>query len=535
MIALRVFLALSLCVPASSTVADTSIPSFEPGTTGPPVLTFDELTTLATVDPPPAALQQKLDTLLSTPFVNNNEAEHAPIGHLERPGAGLILRVAEWNINRTPRDGDVKLALAEARGFLDRARQNPAVTPKKLTATEEQITNLQKADIVILDEIDDGVDRENYHNVPQELAKALHMNFAYAVEFIELNRIYMGVKRMDTAGSVANVPRGAAFGLDPRRYLGLEGTALLSRYPIRSARIVHLPEEYDWYHQEIRALSDLEKARRWTAEKLFNERIRRQVRRGSRLALIADLEIPGSPTGIVTVICPHLEDYCGPAGRRAQMKYLLTQLPALSNPVIMGGDLNTLRHNGQPLTFRDLLHTYLLNYHFWLGEAFYFFVPVPGIGEIFRGANYVKNLHDPTAVNIPVFFSDPSRPLFDAVRSFRFDDGGRFDFDGNTRYSYHHHGRTLADSSQRTWKGFEPTFSFARTFGGLIGAYKIDWFFIKTNPARSGEFTWFPEFGRTLPLVNTALSPRISDHCPTTIDLPLNAGSSNETAQMGHQ
>jgi endonuclease/exonuclease/phosphatase family metal-dependent hydrolase len=308
--------------------------------------------------------------------------------------------------------------------------------------------------------------------------------------------------------------------------LGLEGSAILTRYPIKAARIVRLPQEYDWYHGEIQALSDLEKARRWTAERIFEERIKRQVRRGGRLAMIVDLEIPGSPTGVVTVVCPHLEDYCGPRGRREQMRYLLSQIQALQNPVIMGGDLNTLGHNGRPLTVKRAVFRYLLDYHFWLREAFFFFVPVPGIGEGFRVANYWKNWRDPTAINVPILLSNPERHIFDDVRSFRFQDGDSFDFAGDRRLSYRHRGGTLADSSQRAWKGFTPTFSFRRTFGGLVGEYKIDWFFVKTalvaHPTAAGSTeSLTAEFGRTLPLVNTALQPRISDHCPTTLEVPL--------------
>lgn len=127
------------------------------------------------------------------------------------------------------------------------------------------------------------MDREHYHNVPRDLATALHMNYAFAVEFLELNRIYMGLKNMD-APDKAHAGRANNFGLDLSRYLGLEGTAILSRLPIDFARIIRLPDVYDWYHDEIRALSDLENARRWTAERVFNERIRRQIRRGGRLA-----------------------------------------------------------------------------------------------------------------------------------------------------------------------------------------------------------------------------------------------------------
>jgi len=478
---------------------------------GPPTLTFQELITAADLDPVPAALQGKMDTLFNTPFISNSAGSS---------GATVNERgfhIAEWNIYRTPQDTDAELALMNAPGFAEKAGNNPEFRAKKLTALKEQLSVLRQADIVVLNEIDDGVDREHYHDVPRNLAEALHMNYAFAVEFLELNRIYMGLKNMDEPDKV-HAGRANNFGLDPDRYLGLEGTALLSRFPIRSARIIHLPDAYDWYHDEIRALSDLEKARRWTAERIFNESIRRQVRRGGRLALIVELSVPGAPGGSVTIVCPHLEDYCSSRGRRRQIDFLLTQIRDLEGAVVIAGDLNTLGHNGRPLTINSIFRRWLLNGRFWLRQVTYFLLPVPGVGEIFQAANYFKNLHDPTAFSVPVFMSNPERHLFTDTRSFRFEDGGQLDFSGDPARSYRHYGRTLADSSERQWKGFTPTFSFEKTYGGLVGRFKLDWMFVKRASDRPAE-SLIPSFGRTLNLVNGAVAPRISPHSPTELEI----------------
>jgi len=201
---------------------------------GPPTLTFQELITAADLDLVPPALQKEMETLFNTPFISNS---------VESSGATVNERgfhIAEWNIYRTPQDSDAELALMNAPAFAEKASDNPEFRAKKLTALKEQLRMLRQADIVVLNEIDDGVDREHYHNVPRNLAEALHMNYAFAVEFLELNRIYMGLKNMDEPDKV-HAGRANNFGLDPDRYLGLEGTALLSRFPIRSARIIHLP------------------------------------------------------------------------------------------------------------------------------------------------------------------------------------------------------------------------------------------------------------------------------------------------------
>lgn len=491
--------------------------------TGPPTLNFQELVTAAEVDPPPPELCQKMETLFNAPFISNSVGADAMD---VSPQDGRVLRVAEWNIYRTPEDGDAKLALANDPAFLERASKNPRLSEQQRNLLSEQLRTLHQTDLVILNEIDDGVDREHYHNVPRELAAALHMNYAFAVEFLELNRIYIGVKKMDVADPTHS-NRQNNFGLDPSRYLGLEGTALLSRYPIQSARIIHLPEVYDWYHDEIRALSNLEKVRRWTAERVFEERVRRQVRRGGRLALIVEVKVPNAAGGIVTVVCPHLEDYCSPKARRLQMDYVLTQIRDLKGPVIVGGDLNTLGHDGRPLTVHGLLHRWLLNYRFWLTEIGYFLLPIPGAGEVLRVTNYIKNLYDPTGFSVPLILSNPERRLFTDARAFQFADGAKLDFAGFPSLSYKRHGHTLADSSQRQWKGFTPSFTFEKTYGGLAGEFKLDWMFVKHNPDQPSD-SLTPSFGRTLTVINNAVVPRISPHSPTELEVSFDSSASTQ-------
>jgi hypothetical protein len=152
----------------------------------------------------------------------------------------------------------------------------------------------------------------------------------------------------------------------------------------------------------------------------------------------------------------------------------------------------------------------------WAREALYFFLPIPAAGELFRVANYIKNLHDPTAFSVPLVLSNPSRAFFRHLSAFRFQDGGRFSFDGNRSHSFGGKGSTLADSYERAAKGFATTFSFNRTFGGLFGTYKIDWLFVKEARATL-PWGFKPQYGRTLDLVNTSLDQRISDHAPIAV------------------
>jgi endonuclease/exonuclease/phosphatase family metal-dependent hydrolase len=511
------FLSICLLLSAGSVRraygADQELPSRQPKP-----LNFNELLELATQDPPRGALAEHLNEVLSEPVVDNHASLAGGRPLTPTTPSGRVLRVAEWNIERGLRFDDVQSSLESGGRFEEQAGNvHASKTAQHRLARELGI--FRAADVVVLDEVDHGVKRTQYRDVARSLAYALHFNYAYAVEFIELNRLYLHETKLDQVPAARRADRDTS-PVDPARYLGLEGTTILSRYPILSARVIRLPECYDWYHGEIKEISNLEQARRWSALKLFDERIRRQVRRGGRVALVAEIAVPELPGGRVTMVAPHLENYCPPSCRRGQMDYLLKQLAGVSNTVIIAGDLNTTGHDDTPTSIRREILKRVTNPRFWAREALFWFIPVPFAGIIEIPLNYFKNYHDPTAVNVPLLLSNHERLLFDHVRGFRFGDGSAFDFSGESGLSTHRKSHTLANSNQRSWKGFVPTFSFEKTYHHLIGSYKLDWFFIKPK-AESSQVAEKPRCGHTLKRINTALGRRISDHVPVTIDLPL--------------
>ena len=81
-----------------------------------------------------------------------------------------------------------------------------------------------------------------FRNVADELASALNMNYAYGVEFVEVDPITMGLDRQvivqevqeayaephdDRAAMLEHVRE--VMKPDPARYKGMHGTAILSR------------------------------------------------------------------------------------------------------------------------------------------------------------------------------------------------------------------------------------------------------------------------------------------------------------------
>jgi hypothetical protein len=111
------------------------------------------------------------------------------------------------------------------------------------------------------------------------------------------------------------------------------------------------------------------------------------------------------------------------------------------------------------------------------------------------------------------------------VQKFRFADGHAFDFRGEPNRTMPPKSRTLADSNQRAGKGFVPTYSFSRDFGGLVGRFKLDWIFVKpfiTDPRCTEQsYQFAPHFPVTMRELNDSVEDRISDHPPMTVDLPL--------------
>ena len=132
-------------------------------------------------------------------------------------------------------------------------------------------------------------------NTARELAERFGWNYAYGLEFIELVN-----------------------GEDPK---GFHGNAVFSRWPIRRAWTLRLPEQYNWYFD-------------------------RQRRIGGRCAVLAELDVGGRPLGVASI---HLENRTHGEGRRLQLETVLRAaeelLPGI--PVVLGGDLNTNTFDGR--------------------------------------------------------------------------------------------------------------------------------------------------------------------------------------------
>jgi endonuclease/exonuclease/phosphatase family metal-dependent hydrolase len=495
----------------------------------PELLSFDELVQLEKIDEPDTKLAARLSQLLHTPFLSNEAFYDG--AKPNRPSAeslGPFLRATMWNIERGIEFDGIRTSLTEPEQFgkYIEEKKDPKskpLTAKALAVVKSQLDLLKPTDLFILNEVDYGATRTDYRDVARELAQALKMNYAYAVEFLEIDPLSLGLEKVNMEDKTAQTDIQKSFEPDKSRYLGLHGTAVLSRYPIRKATIRPLPVCYDWFLGEKKEISKLEAGKRMGANLAFMERIAREVRRGGRTTLIVELAVPESPTGAVTVIAPHLETKCKPECRRKQMAEILGWIRGESNPVILAGDFNTSGSDTSPTSVSKVVMNRLKDPDKWATSAIKWATGAPTI--LLMPVNLMRNKNDPTGLDVPLLSRKKEARLFGDLKDFHFEDGHTFDFRGEDIRSAEGKAGVLSDSNQRATKGFRYTFALARTYGHLVGEYKLDWFFIKGNATDStkpgGSYKFAPHFARTLQEVNDAPDESLSDHAPITVDIPL--------------
>ena len=162
-----------------------------------------------------------------------------------------------------------------------------------------QHSYLSTCDVLLLTETDVGMARSANRAVAQELARELEMHYAFAPCYL-------------------NLSKGAGVEHDnwEENDLGLHGNAILSRYPIRHVRLVHLKNGKD-------------------------KMAGREKRLGRQTALVAEIGLPDGP---LTAVSVHLDAQSSQPHRCDQMRDVLDALPD-GRTAIIGGDWNTTTYN----------------------------------------------------------------------------------------------------------------------------------------------------------------------------------------------
>ncbi len=517
-----VCLSIAVAILASGIVsrAETSGPA------GPPLLSYPDLVNLYENALLAPELNAKLAEILNTPFVSNSGSAFS-LRAAGRTGAAErdFIRVAMWNIERGLEFDALKASLRNDEEFFRKLHQSDSGSKTNLKTVLDQARWLNQADVVVLNEVDWGLKRTGYRNVAKDLAASVGMNYAYAVEFVEVDPITLGIELLEgeTAADKDELVKNIA--VDNTRTRGLHGTAILSRFPLRNVRIVRFVNQgHDWYTDEKKGVTKLEAGMRKAAGLVFEEKIVREVRRGGRMMLLADIEDAALPGGKMTIVATHLEAMTKPANRLKQLEEVLAQVKDIPHPVILAGDMNTSGSDSTPTSFQREVKKRMGSTSFWVGQGIKYATGVGLIYDVTLGAvKYQRTRKDPTVKSIKFVSENPEEKFFTTLKNYRFADGGAFDFRGTKEYSLGGNHGTLSNSNERSDKGFVSTWEMK---GKITIPFKLDWLFVKPadlrEPGDNAESHQFaPRYGRTLKALNYSLKDRISDHNPITVDLPL--------------
>lgn len=165
---------------------------------------------------------------------------------------------------------------------------------------------LKDKDLLLLTELDYGMARSRNKFVARELAQELKLNYAFAPVYIALQK---------GSGVESDAPG--------ENTTSIHGLAMFSKYPIRNAHAVDLPNGKD-------------------------KMLGKEKRLGYLRALVADID---HPLGTFRAVTVHLDAHCSREHRRMQIRLVLDHLETLTPlPVIIGGDWNTTTFNSQSST-----------------------------------------------------------------------------------------------------------------------------------------------------------------------------------------
>ena len=492
---------------------------------GPPLLTYNDLVALYENEVPPEDLAARLNRLLTTPFVNNSAGMRGPKAGARSDFGKRFIRVATWNIERGLEFEALKAALTNDQRFFRRLTVAERGSKFNLNEILDQAAMLSRADVIVLNEADWGLKRTDYRYIARELAAALQMNYAFGVEFVEVDPLTIGIETLEEETSADKEEMVRNLAVDKSRTLGLHGSAILSRFPLRNVRLVPFVNQgHDWYADEKKGVSSLEKGKRKGAGIVLGEKIAREIRRGGRMMLLADIEERTIPGGRMTIVATHLEDKAKPSERLKQLEEVLAQIRPATHPVVVAGDMNTSGSDSTPTSFQREIKKRLGSSKFWVTQGIKYATGVGLLYDVTVGAVKIQRTRrDPTVKSVRFVSENPEEKFFSTLKDFRFADGGAFDFRGSKQYSIGASGETLSDSNERASKGFVSTMELN---GKISVALKLDWLFVKpvglTDPDDDDQpFRFAPQFGRTLKTLNYALKDRISDHNALIVDLPL--------------
>ncbi len=481
------------------------------------------------------AAEEKVKSVLHKPvIVNTVDAGKFVHEGVDRAADRKEIRVTSWNIERgqhfeklvsffsVAKEGKCnrEKVASDFPWKKDEKNQTILDSDKRQLALDEACA-LNETDVLIVNEADYGLCRSGYRSVAAELAAELKMNYVFAPSFFEAEPSKAGL--IQATNEFCKEEK-----LSETK--NLTGNALLSRYPIQNVKVVPLPVGYltkegapatkenndtycyDWHDDEISGPTVIDRGVALGARAIFGELVGRELRFGSRNAIVADIALP---TGVITVVAAHLENKAKPSCRQAQMRHLLKQISS-PHPLVIGGDMNTTGnyggHRSVKRTAWDLVIGQTVESHgFWL-RVFGVSLPM-GVGMGINGGkaafSKLSLTQNPTRVDLKWLRPNPEGHLFSFLKDvgFVFEGGKEISTFGKDQGPW-------SSTNARDKLGFEGTHYLNRTYGSE-GVSKLDWFFVKPT----GDRCAVPRFPRTLGRLYEGIAKDQfpSDHVPITL------------------
>ncbi len=232
-------------------------------------------------------------------FIIENLQKHTTIAELRHSDFFKDHREEIESILRTPQVCFFSGSSPHLQSFI-RAVQWNIEKGKRFEAILDKLQNdevLKWADVIMLNEADQGMNRSQNRHVALCLAKELGMHMAFAAAHFEL-----------TKGTDDELT------LKGENQEALQGNAVLSRYPILEVQVNQLPVCFEHYE--------------------FHEK-----RYGRRNCLWVKLQVGRNYLWVGSV---HLEVRNTPRCRARQIKHILENLPGeIDEAYLLGGDLNS--------------------------------------------------------------------------------------------------------------------------------------------------------------------------------------------------
>jgi endonuclease/exonuclease/phosphatase family metal-dependent hydrolase len=411
---------------------------------------------------PGTPLDAKLAAIMRRVYVS------APAGAAV-PSAPAVLRVITWNTN-APQGKDIETVGSVLAGDEKVLGRSDAKIRGELAATSE-------ADVYLIQEM----------GLPAAIATAerLGLYLAWTPEFIEV-----GVN---------------AEGRDPQSGADMTGNAILSRFPLSDVRTLRYAAQADWYADEKKGTPILEKGKREAGRKFFGAEARYHETRppyGGRVALFARVAVPyrtaAASGASIEAVDLHLESKAKPELRRKQMAEVIAAVRGSAEPVVFGGDLNTMGGDGRQLTFGRLL-----------------------LGQVDTPGNAIK-----TGISVGLNFSPVSEPswAYDGYKTYAWFKSKE---DPTSVLNPEH--RLFGDlrselgvrpTNQRDTIGYKHTWSTDSP--KQVTARVLDWLFVY-DPSGALAISDSKTYEKLVDGGNAKHGERFSDHFPVRAEIPLRA------------